>query len=188
MVSRHLLQETLKKSNTKNVQLNSVLYRQPNFFNENLGFKTSNYGEGPLKQNRSALGHLISASVKSTEMSDLESLVVIHHLIPLPSSNLWSYNSTSSFNFTSDGLFLTQSTGNPHVNRRISLKCAYWDFEPNGHFGKWSDFGCKMISLSPSEFFLNITCSCNHMTNFGILLASIELSDVSLHYNFFVLQ
>ncbi|CAN0348044.1 unnamed protein product [Lampetra planeri] len=47
----------------------------------------------------------------------------------------------------------------------MSYKCVFWNFNKNGGPG-WSQDGCEVISSNASQ----TTCSCNHLTHFGILL------------------
>eukprot|EP00794_Sanderia_malayensis_P014271 gene14271-15758_t len=45
-------------------------------------------------------------------------------------------------------------------------KCVYWNLKARGGLGKWSSGGCTTKGLQDGMF----RCSCNHMTNFAILL------------------
>lgn len=49
-----------------------------------------------------------------------------------------------------------------------SEKCVYWDYSLNNEQGGWSDKGCKRIDDNQDEN--RIKCSCDHMTNFAILV------------------
>uniref|UniRef100_A0A8B9BE01 Adhesion G protein-coupled receptor F5 n=1 Tax=Anser brachyrhynchus TaxID=132585 RepID=A0A8B9BE01_9AVES len=49
-------------------------------------------------------------------------------------------------------------------------KCVYWNFSLNENRGKWDDYGCK-----PTEKKGNVTCSCNHLTSFSILMSPVKL-------------
>ena len=46
--------------------------------------------------------------------------------------------------------------------------CVYWDFNANGGFGNWSTEGCYYFGTKSGY----VTCHCNHMTNFAILLTA----------------
>ncbi|XP_057293625.1 uncharacterized protein LOC130622207 [Hydractinia symbiolongicarpus] len=44
--------------------------------------------------------------------------------------------------------------------------CSYWDFtKPNG--GEWSTKGCQALNSTTSS---QITCECNHLTNFAVIV------------------
>ncbi|XP_073497379.1 adhesion G-protein coupled receptor G4 [Phyllobates terribilis] len=46
------------------------------------------------------------------------------------------------------------------------VECAFWDFTKNNNMGGWNTSGCTSISTS-KEY---TSCSCNHLTHFGVLL------------------
>ena len=50
-----------------------------------------------------------------------------------------------------------------------SERCVSWDFEANGGEGNWTTEGCETIGLVDGV----VTCQCNHLTNFAILVVSI---------------
>eukprot|EP00795_Rhopilema_esculentum_P015071 gene15071-6236_t len=52
----------------------------------------------------------------------------------------------------------------PNATGRI--KCVYWNFKAKGGKGDWSTKGCILKGLHSGVY----QCSCNHMTNFAILL------------------
>lgn len=43
-----------------------------------------------------------------------------------------------------------------------NIECVFWDF----HLSGWSDEGCFLLPGLP------VTCECNHLTNFAILVVS----------------
>ena len=49
-----------------------------------------------------------------------------------------------------------------------SLKCGFWDFDLAEGQGSWSFEGCKLQKGSSQL----ITCLCNHLTNFAVLMVS----------------
>ncbi|KAJ8040328.1 Adhesion G protein-coupled receptor L2 [Holothuria leucospilota] len=51
--------------------------------------------------------------------------------------------------------------------------CSFWDFK-NSSYGDWSGEGCKVIKSNSTH----TVCSCNHLTNFAILMdvQAVELS------------
>ncbi|KAG9263726.1 adhesion G-protein coupled receptor G2-like [Astyanax mexicanus] len=56
------------------------------------------------------------------------------------------------------------------TNERVSLNntvsCSFWDFHSNNGSGGWSVEGCTVLNWTENE----TVCSCNHLTNFGVLL------------------
>ncbi|XP_073399650.1 adhesion G-protein coupled receptor G4 isoform X2 [Dendrobates tinctorius] len=46
------------------------------------------------------------------------------------------------------------------------VECAFWDFTKNNNMGGWNTSGCLLKSTS-KEY---TSCSCNHLTHFGVLL------------------
>ena len=53
-------------------------------------------------------------------------------------------------------------------NEKFLPRCVYWDFNANGGFGNWSTEGCYYFGTKSGY----MTCHCNHMTNFAILLTA----------------
>ncbi|XP_055345778.1 uncharacterized protein LOC129593474 isoform X2 [Paramacrobiotus metropolitanus] len=60
-----------------------------------------------------------------------------------------------------------------HTN--FTYTCAYWDIYANKGFGAWSTNGCKSGGIDNTY----MTCFCNHLTSFGILVDASGLSGVS---------
>lgn len=52
--------------------------------------------------------------------------------------------------------------------------CSFWNFS-KGDYGKWSQDGCSFIGRNSTH----VTCECNHLTNFAILMdiSGIKLND-----------
>ena len=44
--------------------------------------------------------------------------------------------------------------------------CSFWEYSTRTMDGKWSEFGCKLVDTN----FTHSTCSCNHLTNFAVLM------------------
>ena len=179
VLSKDLLNEARNRAGRNNIQVNSVLYRNPSLFVSSAdlqkgtdGQASSLFGEGPLRQKRSsALGNVIAVDVENVEMVNLQTPVVINHLVFVPSQPQLN----GSYFVTSHNASTELNIGNVtshSVRRETSLKCIFWDFKLNQNTGGWSDSGCKLSSYSTNNGIINVTCSCNHMTNFGILLVS----------------
>ena len=46
--------------------------------------------------------------------------------------------------------------------------CVYWDFNLRDGIGDWAEDGCELESAD-SE---GITCHCDHLTNFAVLVVN----------------
>ncbi|XP_054914737.1 adhesion G-protein coupled receptor D2 isoform X2 [Poeciliopsis prolifica] len=56
-------------------------------------------------------------------------------------------------------------------SQRVPPVCAFWNFSlMHSHGSGWSSDGCSMISVGSSD----ISCLCNHTTNFAILMNYLE--------------
>ena len=47
-------------------------------------------------------------------------------------------------------------------------RCVSWDFSANGGEGAWTTAGCETVSSVDGV----VSCECNHLTNFAILVVS----------------
>ncbi|XP_073251652.1 adhesion G-protein coupled receptor D1-like [Porites lutea] len=49
----------------------------------------------------------------------------------------------------------------------LEAHCVFWDFTAKSNFnGSWSSKGCSVVNRTKTE----ITCTCNHLTNFAVLM------------------
>ncbi|XP_072030644.1 latrophilin-like protein 1 [Amphiura filiformis] len=53
-------------------------------------------------------------------------------------------------------------------------RCVYWDSKSDG-IGDWADEGCELMSAKSGK----ITCHCNHLTNFAVL---VDFSGGTMHF------
>uniref|UniRef100_UPI00358FEC71 adhesion G protein-coupled receptor E1-like isoform X3 n=1 Tax=Myxine glutinosa TaxID=7769 RepID=UPI00358FEC71 len=58
------------------------------------------------------------------------------------------------------------------TGKKEKAACVFWDLETDA----WSTDGCTVLSQNSSE----VTCSCNHLTNFAVLMARTELSEAHI--------
>uniref|UniRef100_A0A3Q3K794 Adhesion G protein-coupled receptor F7 n=1 Tax=Monopterus albus TaxID=43700 RepID=A0A3Q3K794_MONAL len=49
-----------------------------------------------------------------------------------------------------------------------SPQCVFWNFTLFDQLGAWDDTGCKFVS----DINNNVTCTCNHITSFSLLMAT----------------
>ncbi|XP_072032041.1 adhesion G-protein coupled receptor G2-like isoform X1 [Amphiura filiformis] len=54
----------------------------------------------------------------------------------------------------------------PEAVLNTSTTCVYWDFSKHGGIGDWAEDGCELMSAESGK----ITCHCNHLTSFAVLL------------------
>lgn len=58
--------------------------------------------------------------------------------------------------------------------------CSFWSYTKRTMTGYWSTQGCRLLTTNKTH----TTCSCNHLTNFAVLMAHVEvkvgLADSSL--------
>lgn len=52
-----------------------------------------------------------------------------------------------------------------NISKSFKYKCAFWDFHLDNDFGAWNTIGC-VLTINNSIY----NCSCNHTTNFAILI------------------
>ncbi|XP_054625515.1 adhesion G protein-coupled receptor L2-like isoform X2 [Dunckerocampus dactyliophorus] len=55
--------------------------------------------------------------------------------------------------------------------------CSFWNYSERSMMGYWSTQGCKLLDTNKSH----TTCSCNHLTNFAILMAHRGNGKGSVH-------
>jgi hypothetical protein len=68
------------------------------------------------------------------------------------------------------------------TKKNISYKCVYWNMNTND----WSDVGCVYESLVMNQNVTYHKCSCNHTTNFGLLMVNINKKKIyDLEFLFF---
>ncbi|XP_054900533.1 adhesion G-protein coupled receptor F1-like [Poeciliopsis prolifica] len=63
---------------------------------------------------------------------------------------------------------LNDTLGNP--------KCVFWDFTLFDGLGGWSDSGCSLLSHNNET----ISCSCNHLTSFSMLMSPEIIEDENI--------
>lgn len=54
----------------------------------------------------------------------------------------------------------------------FNSNCSFWNYSERSMMGYWSTQGCKLLDSNETH----TTCSCNHLTNFAILMAHREIS------------
>ncbi|XP_063311719.1 adhesion G protein-coupled receptor L3 isoform X2 [Pelobates fuscus] len=49
--------------------------------------------------------------------------------------------------------------------------CSFWSYSKNNMSGHWSTQGCRLLTTNKTH----TVCSCNHLTNFAVLMAHVEV-------------
>ncbi|KAJ0011543.1 hypothetical protein NQD34_012518 [Periophthalmus magnuspinnatus] len=87
-----------------------------------------------------------------------------------------SITKESSRVFTADPVIFTLE----HLDKEhyYNPNCSFWNYSERSMMGYWSTQGCKLLDTNKSH----TTCSCNHLTNFAILMAHRgNVADGSVH-------
>uniref|UniRef100_A0A7N9AUL3 Adhesion G protein-coupled receptor L2a n=1 Tax=Mastacembelus armatus TaxID=205130 RepID=A0A7N9AUL3_9TELE len=79
-----------------------------------------------------------------------------------------SINKESSRVFLNDPVIFTLE----HIDHYFNSNCSFWNYSERSMMGYWSTQGCKLLDSNKTH----TTCSCNHLTNFAILMAHREIS------------
>ncbi|XP_052277382.1 adhesion G protein-coupled receptor L3-like [Dreissena polymorpha] len=57
--------------------------------------------------------------------------------------------------------------------------CSFWKKDISSHQGHWSSEGCKLVEYNRKTG--RVKCSCNHLTNFAVLMSPATTIDVIHH-------
>uniref|UniRef100_A0A4W3J7G9 Adhesion G protein-coupled receptor L3 n=1 Tax=Callorhinchus milii TaxID=7868 RepID=A0A4W3J7G9_CALMI len=62
-----------------------------------------------------------------------------------------------------------------HLKNNFNPNCSFWSYSKHTMTGYWSTQGCRKLGSNKTH----TTCSCNHLTNFAVLMAhkDVKLSD-----------
>uniref|UniRef100_A0A3Q1JZH5 Adhesion G protein-coupled receptor F7 n=1 Tax=Anabas testudineus TaxID=64144 RepID=A0A3Q1JZH5_ANATE len=56
-------------------------------------------------------------------------------------------------------------------------ECVFWNFNLSRGLGGWDNTGCKLVNNNQT-----VTCNCNHLTSFSILMSPFSIEDPVLDY------
>ncbi|XP_078384523.1 adhesion G protein-coupled receptor L3-like [Oculina patagonica] len=103
---------------------------------------------------------------KKLENTKLHTRIIACAIYPSP-SGLLPQNVTISFTLEEP----SKADDTPH--------CVFWDFNITSRFnGSWSNRGCTLVNKTKN----NIVCSCNHLTNFAVLMQVGETKIADKHH------
>ncbi|KAH9515232.1 Adhesion G protein-coupled receptor L3 [Bulinus truncatus] len=121
----------------------------------------------PLPNSHDSGGHFNYGTIRDTSAVESENVLVVNSRIISA-----SLNGTRTIRRLRQPVRFTLK----HINLSVKAVpiCSFWSISANGLNGKWSRDGCKMLETNSTH----TTCSCNHLTNFAILMdvTGIELS------------
>ncbi|KFZ54966.1 Latrophilin-3, partial [Antrostomus carolinensis] len=60
------------------------------------------------------------------------------------------------------------------VKENFNPNCSFWSYTKRTMTGYWSTQGCRLLTTNKTH----TTCSCNHLTNFAVLMAHVEVKVV----------
>ncbi|XP_051265381.1 adhesion G protein-coupled receptor F5 isoform X41 [Dicentrarchus labrax] len=91
----------------------------------------------------------------------------------------------STFNVINGRVVLVQSSGAVNnvsftfeiINDTLgNPQCVFWNFSLFDGLGGWDDEGCELVNNGNG----NVTCNCNHLTSFSILMSPYSPDDLAL--------
>ncbi|XP_039638413.1 adhesion G protein-coupled receptor F4-like [Perca fluviatilis] len=131
---------------------NSISIHVPNI-NNNVSFTTITFST--LNNVMPARNSSFDANLFNTTSNYTVTDNAINAAVVLVKTNAMVQNVTLSFNKLNSSLLL-----NP--------QCVFWNFTLLNNLGVWDDEGCTFVS----DINNIVTCSCNHLTSFSILMAT----------------
>uniref|UniRef100_A0A8C3HJX5 Adhesion G protein-coupled receptor L3 n=1 Tax=Chrysemys picta bellii TaxID=8478 RepID=A0A8C3HJX5_CHRPI len=187
VLADNLLKSDIVRENTDNIQLEVArLSTDGNLedlkFPQNLGHGSAiQLSANTLKQNGrnggvafvlyNNLGHYLStenASMKlGTEAMSTNHSVIVNSPVITAAINKEFSNKV----YLADPVVFTVK----HIKSEeiFNPNCSFWNYSKHTMTGYWSKQGCRLLTTNKTH----TTCSCNHLTNFAVLMAHVEHSD-----------
>ncbi|KAM7167508.1 adhesion G protein-coupled receptor L3 isoform 1-T1 [Macrochelys suwanniensis] len=188
VLADNLLKSDIVRENTDNIQLEVArLSTDGNLedlkFPQNLGHGSAiQLSANTLKQNGrngeirvafvlyNNLGHYLStenASMKlGTEAMSTNHSVIVNSPVITAAIN----KEFSSKVYLADPVVFTVK----HIKQSEEIfnpNCSFWNYSKHTMTGYWSKQGCRLLTTNKTH----TTCSCNHLTNFAVLMAHVEV-------------
>ncbi|KAM8939275.1 adhesion G protein-coupled receptor L3 [Pelodytes ibericus] len=188
VLADNLLKTDIVRENADNIQLEVArLSTDVNLedlkFPQNQGYGSSiHLSSNTLRQNGrngeirvafvlyNNLGRYLSTE-NATMKLGLEALTTNHSIIVnSPVITAAVYKESSSKVYLADPVVfcvkhIKQSEENFNPN------CSFWSYSRNNMSGHWSTQGCRLLTTNKTH----TVCSCNHLTNFAVLMAHVEV-------------
>ncbi|TFK00783.1 leucine zipper putative tumor suppressor 3 [Platysternon megacephalum] len=188
VLADNLLKSDIVRENTDNIQLEVArLSTDGNLedlkFPQNLGHGSAiQLSANTLKQNArngeirvafvlyNNLGHYLStenASMKlGTEAMSTNHSVIVNSPVITAAINKEFSNKV----YLADPVVFTVK----HIKQSEEIfnpNCSFWNYSKHTMTGYWSKQGCRLLTTNKTH----TTCSCNHLTNFAVLMAHVEV-------------
>ncbi|XP_036619847.1 adhesion G protein-coupled receptor L3 [Trichosurus vulpecula] len=188
VLADNLLKTDIVRENTNNIQLEVArLSTEGNLedlkFPENMGHgSTIQLSANTLKQNGrngeirvafvlyNNLGPYLStenASMKlGTEAMSTNHSVIVNSPVITAAINKEFSNKV----YLADPVVFTVK----HIKQseeNFNPNCSFWSYSKRTMTGYWSTQGCRLLTTNKTH----TTCSCNHLTNFAVLMAHVEV-------------
>ncbi|XP_075785348.1 adhesion G protein-coupled receptor L3 isoform X12 [Pelodiscus sinensis] len=188
VLADNLLKSDIVRENTDNIQLEVArLSTDGNLedlkFPQNMGHGSAiQLSANTLKQNGrngeirvafvlyNNLGHYLStenASMKlGTEAMSTNHSVIVNSPVITAAINKEFSNKV----YLADPVVFTVK----HIKQSEEIfnpNCSFWNYSKHTMTGYWSKQGCRLLTTNKTH----TTCSCNHLTNFAVLMAHVEV-------------
>ncbi|XP_075785339.1 adhesion G protein-coupled receptor L3 isoform X3 [Pelodiscus sinensis] len=187
VLADNLLKSDIVRENTDNIQLEVArLSTDGNLedlkFPQNMGHGSAiQLSANTLKQNGrngeirvafvlyNNLGHYLStenASMKlGTEAMSTNHSVIVNSPVITAAINKEFSNKV----YLADPVVFTVK----HIKSEeiFNPNCSFWNYSKHTMTGYWSKQGCRLLTTNKTH----TTCSCNHLTNFAVLMAHVEV-------------
>ncbi|XP_061176026.1 uncharacterized protein LOC133184977 [Saccostrea echinata] len=105
------------------------------------------------------------ANILPTELSNT-SRVKMTMKLPVVNTPILSFTLDTTPDMLSPPLTLTFLPMNKTGDITSSV-CVYWNFSSRNGLGGWDTDGCELVQSASNK----ITCQCNHLTNFAVLMS-----------------
>ncbi|KAM4707505.1 adhesion G protein-coupled receptor L3 isoform 1-T1 [Discoglossus pictus] len=188
VLADNLLKTDIVRENTDNIQLevarlSTDVSLEDLRFPQNLGHGSSiQLSANTLRQNGrngeirvafvlyNNLGRYLSTENASMKLGT-EALTTNHSVIVnSPVITAAVYKESSSKVYLADPVVFTVK----HIKQsedNFNPNCSFWSYSKSNMSGHWSTQGCRLLTTNKTH----TTCSCNHLTNFAVLMAHVEV-------------
>ncbi|XP_017291680.2 adhesion G protein-coupled receptor F5 [Kryptolebias marmoratus] len=175
--------KTLKSSSELLGSLETLSDKQNGTFTirtQNIRFRTTTFSNSFNEE----LNDNVSIKIPDTGFNSIFittiTLFTLNYVMPTRDSsfNFSHVNTTDTGNAINAAVLLVKVNETIHnvslsynkLNTSLSLKpqCVFWNFFLFDDRGAWDDEGCQFVS----DINDTVTCSCNHLTSFSILMAT----------------
>ncbi|KAG8454505.1 hypothetical protein GDO86_000936 [Hymenochirus boettgeri] len=193
VLADNLLKTDIVRENSDNIQLevarlSTDITLEDLKFPQNMGHGSSiQLSSSTLRQNGrngeirvafvlyNNLGRYLSTENSSIKLGT-ESLITNYTIIvnsPVIAAAV--YKESSSKLYLTDPVVFTVK----HIKQsedNFNPNCSFWSYSKTNMSGHWSTQGCRLLSTNKTH----TICSCNHLTNFAVLMAHVEAKHIDM--------